>query len=95
MRRVFVILLGTTCWLSAYDGDSAFEKAWAVIEVNCVECHTPEEAKGGLIMTTAGDFLNSGDSGKALVAGNLKNQAFSPALPYECPENLNLTDGDF
>ena len=72
MHRVFGILIGTTCWLPAYDGDSAFEKARAVLEVNCVECHTPEEAKGGLVMTTAGDFLNTGDSGKALVAADLE-----------------------
>ncbi len=71
MRRVFATLIGTTCCLSAYDGGSSFEKARAVLEVNCVECHTPEEAKGGLIMTTAGDFLNTGDSGKALVANDL------------------------
>ena len=68
MRRVFVTLIGTICCLSAYDEDSAFEKARAVLEVNCVECHTPEEAKGGLIMTTAADFLTTGDSGNALVA---------------------------
>ena len=70
MRRVFATLIGSTCCLSAYSGDSAFEKARAVLEVNCVECHTPEKAKGGLIMTTPQSFLKTGDSGKALVAND-------------------------
>ncbi len=72
MRLALATILASTCWVSAYDERSAFEKARAVLEVNCVECHTPEEAKGGLIMTTAGDFLSTGDSGKALTPGDLK-----------------------
>lgn len=70
MRLIYAALFGTTSSLLAYEGDSAFEKARSILEVNCVECHTPEEAKGGLIMTTANDFLNTGDSGKALVAND-------------------------
>ena len=70
MRRVFGIVLGASCCLSAYEEDSAFEKARAVLEVNCVECHTPEKAKGDLIMTNAADFLATGESGNALVANS-------------------------
>lgn len=55
---------------SAYDAGSPFGKAREILEVNCVECHTPEEAKGGLVMTTAADMKGTGDSGKALVPGD-------------------------
>ena len=70
MRLVFAFLLGSCAWVSAYGDGTPFEKAKAVLELNCVECHTPEEAKGGLIMTSAADMKNTGDSGKALVPGD-------------------------
>ena len=71
MRPLIFALLSPTFVAQAYDETSAFEKARTVLEVNCVECHTPEEAKGGLIMSTAGEFRTTGDSGKALVGGDL------------------------
>ena len=64
-------MLAAASCVSAYDETSPFGKAREVLELNCVECHTPEEAKGGLIMATAADMKNTGDSGKALVPGDL------------------------
>ena len=72
MIRVSAILLGASGLASAYGDDSPFANAKAVLEVNCVECHTPEEAKGGLIMTTAAEMISTGDSGKALIPGDPK-----------------------
>ena len=71
MRGVFAAMLAAVSCVSAYDETSPFGKAREVLELNCVECHTPEEAKGGLIMATAADMKNTGDSGKALVPGDL------------------------
>ena len=73
MTRVSAILLSASGFASAYGDDTPFAKAKAVLEVSCVECHTPEEAKGGLIMTTAAEMKSTGDSGKALVPGDPKN----------------------
>ena len=70
MIRVTTILLGASSLVSAYGDDTPFTKAKAVLEVNCVECHTPEEAKGGLIMTTEAEMKSTGDSGKALIPGD-------------------------
>lgn len=75
MRRVLATFIGTLSCLTAYEEDLAFEKARAVLEVNCVECHTTEEAKGGLIMTSAVDFMSTGDSGKSLIPGDPKNSS--------------------
>ncbi len=72
MRLVSAALLALTGSVVAYEETSAFERARTVLEINCVECHTPEEAKGGLIMSTAEEFRTTGDSGKSLVAGDLK-----------------------
>ena len=75
MIRVTTILLGASSLVSAYGDDTPFAKAKAVLEVNCVECHTPEEAKGGLIMTTEAEMKSTGDSGKALIPGNPKRSS--------------------
>jgi mono/diheme cytochrome c family protein len=70
MLRLSAILLGASALAPAYEETSPFRKAKAVLEVNCVECHTPEEAEGGLIMTTAAEMKAGGDSGAALVPGD-------------------------
>jgi mono/diheme cytochrome c family protein len=70
MIRFTALLLGASALASAYEETSPFAKAKAVMEVNCVECHTPEEAKGGLVMSTAADMKAGGDSGAALVPGD-------------------------
>jgi mono/diheme cytochrome c family protein len=70
MIRLSAILFGASALAPAYEETSPFAKAKAVMEVNCVECHTPEEAKGGLIMSTHAEMLAGGDSGAALVPGD-------------------------
>jgi mono/diheme cytochrome c family protein len=70
MIRFTALLLGASALASAYEETSPFAKAKAVMEVSCVECHTPEEAKGGLIMSTHAEMLAGGDSGAALVPGD-------------------------
>lgn len=45
-----------------------------------MECHTPEEAKGGLVMSTAADMEKGGYSGAALVAGNSAGSAIFSRL---------------
>ena len=70
MLRLSAILLGASALAPAYEETSPFLRAKAVLEVNCVECHTPEEAEGGLIMTTAAEMKAGGDSGAALVPGD-------------------------
>jgi mono/diheme cytochrome c family protein len=72
MRSVFAAMMAAAGCASAYEETSPFAKARQVLELHCVECHTPAEAKGGLVMTTAADFQTTGDSGKALVPGDLK-----------------------
>ena len=66
MRVLFAAILASASHAFAYEEESAFGKAKGVLELNCVECHTPEKAKGGLIMVTADEMKNTGDSGKAL-----------------------------
>jgi Protein of unknown function (DUF1553)/Protein of unknown function (DUF1549)/Planctomycete cytochrome C len=66
-RMRLAIVLSATC-LPAKAGP--FESAREVLEVRCLECHTPKEAKGGLVMSTREDMLKGGDSGPALKPGD-------------------------
>ena len=66
-RMRLAIVLSATC-LPAAAGP--FESAREVLEVRCLECHTPKEAKGGLIMSTREEMLKGGDSGPALKPGD-------------------------
>ncbi len=67
MRFVWLILPCLTCIAS---GDAAFDSARLVLETRCLECHTEEKAKGGLVMTTRDAMLAGGDSGTSLAPGN-------------------------
>ena len=87
MRLFSAAILGIVSSASAYEETSPFEKARAVLEINCVECHTPEEAKGGLIMSTAKDFLETGDSGKALVGGDPKASGIFTRITLEADDS--------
>jgi mono/diheme cytochrome c family protein len=40
-----------------------------LFEARCMECHTPDNVKGGLLMHTAEAMLKGGDSGPGIVAG--------------------------
>lgn len=53
----------------AYDSDTPFEAARTVLETQCVECHTPEQAKGDLDFTTREAMIRGGESGSALKPG--------------------------
>ncbi len=66
----------------------AFDAAREVLEIRCVECHTPEKAKGGLIMTTREGLLTGGDAGAAIKPGEPGNSE----LLIRC--RLPADDGD-
>ncbi|MEP5506992.1 MAG: PSD1 and planctomycete cytochrome C domain-containing protein [Luteolibacter sp.] len=82
MRLVPVILLAS---FPAFGAD--FEQARAVLEVNCVECHTPEEAKGELVMSTKADMEYGGDSGAALVGGDAAGSAIYSRLILDADDS--------
>ena len=69
-----------------------------ILESVCVECHGIEKQKGGLRLDTLDHAIKGGDSGPALVAGNLEDsllleRIFLPAEDDEImpPENGPLS----
>jgi mono/diheme cytochrome c family protein len=70
MRSVWLLPFSVPMAVAAYETNPTFEAARAVLEVRCMECHTPEEAKGGLVFATREGMLKGGDSGTSLVPGD-------------------------
>ena len=70
MRYLWLAILNLPATVAAYEKASSFDAARAVLEVRCVECHTPEKAKGDLILTTRESLIKGGESGTSLVPGS-------------------------
>ena len=73
MRYLWLAILNLPATAAAYDKVPTFDAARAVLEVRCVECHTPEKAKGDLILTTRDSLIQGGESGTSLVPGSPDN----------------------
>ena len=54
-----------------------FDKAIApLIADNCLECHSGKSPEGGLDLASSESAFNGGDSGRALVPGNINDSLF-------------------
>ncbi|MCH7226507.1 PSD1 and planctomycete cytochrome C domain-containing protein [Haloferula sp. A504] len=49
---------------------NTFEEARVPLETRCLECHHPEKAKGGLLLTTREQMLAGGDTGPGINIGD-------------------------
>ena len=65
-------------WITAFTlptlamagGTGPFDAAREVLETRCLECHTPEKAKGELVMTTRDAMIKGGEGGTSLKPGD-------------------------
>ncbi|MES2658922.1 MAG: PSD1 and planctomycete cytochrome C domain-containing protein [Verrucomicrobiota bacterium] len=69
MRFSWVIFLGFPTLAAAYESTPAFDAAREVLEIRCLECHTENEAKGELLMTTREGMIRGGEGGTSIVPG--------------------------
>jgi mono/diheme cytochrome c family protein len=69
MRFVVRMILGLPILAKAYEPVPTFDAAREVLEIRCVECHTPEKAKGDLDFTTREAVMRGGESGASLKPG--------------------------
>ncbi|NNE90698.1 MAG: hypothetical protein HKN23_03545 [Verrucomicrobiales bacterium] len=63
----------------------------ALLQENCVRCHTPSKRKGGLLMDSREGLLKGGDTGPSIVPGNsggsfLTETLFPDADPHMPPK---------
>jgi mono/diheme cytochrome c family protein len=70
MRYLWLAILNLPATAMAYESAQTFEAARAVLEVRCLECHTPEKAKGDLLLSTRESLIKGGESGTSLVPGS-------------------------
>jgi hypothetical protein len=70
MRLCRFLICGMPSLAVAYPADPVFEAVRPVLEIRCVECHTEEEAKGGLVMTTREGMILGGDGGPSISPGH-------------------------
>jgi mono/diheme cytochrome c family protein len=70
MRYLWLAILNLPATAMAYEKAQTFVAAQAVLEVRCLECHTPVKAKGNLLLTTRESLMKGGDSGTSLVPGS-------------------------
>ena len=70
MRLLSAILVTLPTLACAYDTAKPFDAVRDILESRCLECHTAEEADGGLVLETHADLLKGGDSGDSIVPGN-------------------------
>ncbi len=86
MRRalpaIFALALGLP--LCAEDGLDFFEKkVRPLLAERCLECHSPEKkVKGGLRLDTKDGWAHGGDTGPAVVPGNVEKSLLIEAVRY-------------
>jgi hypothetical protein len=92
---VAVVLLGQICAIAASpegEGVEFFEKKIRpILADNCYKCHskTAEKLKGGLLLDTREGFLKGGDTGPAIVPGDVDKSLLIKAVRYT-DENLQM-----
>ena len=69
MRFVWITVV-TFPALAMAEGTGVFDAAREVLETRCLECHTPEKAKGELVMTTREGMIQGGEGGSSLKPGD-------------------------
>lgn len=85
---VLLLLMGVlsgSAAVSAEPADELFEKQVApAFAAKCVACHRPDNLKGNLDLTTREGMLSGGDSGDALIPGNVEESPlYTRTIPHE------------
>ena len=88
-RTAIVLALGVLCGISpaasgqdaTSDPEGFFEsKVRPVLAAKCVECHGPAKASGGLRLDSRDGLFKGGDSGPAVVPGDVEHSLLAIAI---------------
>jgi hypothetical protein len=76
---------------AALEAEAFFEaKVRPVLASNCVECHGPTKASGGLRLDSREAILKGGDSGPAVVPGDLEKSLLAMAIKHDANEFVQM-----
>jgi hypothetical protein len=56
---------------------------WPILKAKCLECHNPKKRQGSLDMSTRAAMLKGGDSGAALVPGNVQKSLMIELIEFD------------
>ncbi|MGE0760532.1 MAG: PSD1 and planctomycete cytochrome C domain-containing protein [Pirellulaceae bacterium] len=83
----FAVAIGAGSAYAAEEPASFFEHRIApILESRCVSCHSAENEKGGLNITSRESLLNGGDSGPSVVPGEVDESWFLDMVSGDEPE---------
>ena len=90
MKRDFILAaFGFVATLHGADDDTAFfeAKVLPVLQKRCFECHSHEnKIKGGLALDARSGWEQGGDSGPAIIPGNVEKSLLIKAVRYGDPD---------
>lgn len=81
---VLLMLVFTGRWCAAED--TTFPAVASIFEKRCVQCHSTDEAKGGLSLSNRERILSGGDSGPAISPGKPNDSPLLDMVRGETPE---------
>ena len=70
MHRLWLSFVMFPVLVRAEGYSTTFDAARQVLETRCLECHTPEKAKGDLLLNTREAMLKGGEGGESLKPGD-------------------------
>ena len=86
MKRHFILAaFGSVATLHGADDDTAFfeAKVLPILQKRCFECHSHEnKIKGGLALDARSGWVQGGDSGPAIIPGNVEKSLLIRAVRY-------------
>ena len=103
MKILLIIIIILYAWTGAQanEGLPFFEKKIRpALKTHCYRCHSDEEnrIKGGLLVDTKMGLLQGGDSGAAIVPGNLEKSILWKSITYkndmEMPPKKPMSDAE-
>ena len=103
LRNTFLVvaapLLGASCALAAGADDLFTDSVRPLFERQCFKCHSSkaDELKGNLKLESVESILKGGDSGPAVVPGDIENSFLLRAIrfqveDYQMPPSGRLSD---
>ncbi len=68
------------------------EKVAPIFKKNCVQCHNPDKARGGLDLGTRASTLSGGEKGPAIVAGDSAHSLLTKMIRGPMPKMPRMAD---
>ena len=83
---IITIALACTGGTADADPTELFDQVGSILSRRCITCHSDQDAKGGLSLSTKEAFLSGGDSGSAIDAAQPLDSLLLEMISGSSPE---------